>query len=248
VINSRRLACWLTCFAAFALTCPGQKIISEKISQTPLAIQLTQTDRPLIMIESEQVPGLQEAVERLQRPTCAVAVGGEHSAYAAGRMLTATYFRFMVVTISAQKKPNGSIEVVYALSYVEARRVLLFPAFLAPQDILTRLATGGAIHFDSIPDFERSHGLRPRSVTRTMLQALYLLHEHAHLNGAAIDDLVCPLLSMLNTRRIAEACYPEIVDVPPQRLAPSGDVGKLYSKVAGAGSKGCRLCHAQHES
>jgi hypothetical protein len=169
----------------------------------------------LAYVPAEHVVGIELAAARLDCLECAIAVAGKDAAFAKPRLLTAEYFRLPQFLITAEQKVNGSIEAIVALSYVTTRRILLFPSFFEPNRILTRLASGGAKRLNLIQIFEANLGFRPGTVTLEIFASLAVLHEHSHLNGTALPDLDCAFLSELNTRHIAEACFPEILVQAP---------------------------------
>jgi hypothetical protein len=160
-------------------------------------------------------------------------VGGKFQKYAQTRATTTDYY-LLASIITAEEGPCGNSQVVYALANVDYRRVLVFAAWLDPHRVLTKKRSGGAIRLDTIEAFERTHGFRAHTVTVEIMQALIALHEQAHLNGTAVEDLECGGASMLNTRLVAEACFPEIMNEPPTILV----VFKLHAP------RECPACHA----
>lgn len=166
---------------------------------------------PAVSIQSREVPGIDLATQRLAQRACSAAVGGRVWESTRSRLLTTKYFRLPPSVISTSERSNGDFQTLYALADVTTRRVMLFPAFLRPQQVLAHLAAED-LGADSISPFERAHGFREGSISPDILQALMLLHEQSHLNGTDVPDEMCVKLSMLNTRRIAESCFPEILD------------------------------------
>jgi hypothetical protein len=212
--------------------------------KAPLVNRMLCSNEKLIPVVAEQVRGMTEALKMLRRPGCATVVGGSKAAYVRVRLVTAEYYTFAAIKISAEEHLGGDIQTAFAVSYVEARRVLLFPAFQTPERVLMRQYAGGTLRIDAIPKFERSHGFKPGSMSPKMLQALVLLHEHMHLNGTAIDeDYRCVMLSMLNTRRVAEACAPDIIDTPPTRMASLGSSKRLFVTLSIGATRRCQMCH-----
>jgi len=195
--------------------------------------------QPVIMVDPEKVPGIRLATERLAEMACSAAIGGLQRQYVQGRLLTPAYDK-LLETVPSAEKFNGRVQVVYAVSNVSLRRVLLFPAFFFPKKVLMLVAPFSTRkeQMDSIQAFEKAHGFKVGSVTTEILQALILLHEHSHLNGAAVitDDRWC-VLSMVNTRWVAERCFPEIID---RSVAP---VPQAVTALAHRG-KSCNGCHS----
>jgi len=141
------------------------------------------------------------------------------------------------VTVGAREAVSGSIQTVYAYSYRGKRRVLLFPAYLRPKAVLTRRIAGGATPVDSLHNFAQAIGLNS-GITADELQAIILLHEESHLNIATFDDHECLVLSMLNSRRVAEACFPQLIE------ASSEGIGVLVAKFNPRTPASCGACHA----
>lgn len=209
-----------------------------------LVERLVRSTAALTPIDSEAVPGLEDARQRLTRFECAQTVGGQYSQFVQARLFTVQYFAYPSTVISAEQKPAGNKEVLYALSNMMARRVLLFPPFMKPESVLTRMTSGGAIRINMVSEFENTFGFKHGTMTAGLIQTLILLHEHAHQNGTALNDFPCIGLSVLNTRVVAEACMPEFIERPAAVLASLGPSRDLVRKIRGSAGQGfCRTCH-----
>src|SRR5689334_18222346 len=89
-----------------------------------LVERIVSTKQGLTPLRAEEVQAVRVAMKMLAQPTCAAAVGGRYRKIAQARLVTAQYFKFTRETISAEQEPGGKTEVIYALSSIEARRVL----------------------------------------------------------------------------------------------------------------------------
>jgi hypothetical protein len=219
-------------------TKPIPELNGDKI-QVPLAKRLMDpvAQKPFTPVESEQVQGLKLALQLLKSATCAAAVGGpDHQNFVQGRLLSTQHFALYPKMVSAEQVGN-SIQTIYAFANIAQRWVFLFPSFSSPQSVFTKLLAGGATRMDTLRSMEVAEGFRTGSLSIELLQALILLHEQEHLNDTAIDDSWCVSLSMLNTRRVAEKCAPEIIEpIPNPKLLVTSDHSRR--------PKNCLGCHA----
>ncbi len=193
--------------------------------------------KPFTPVDSQKVPGVELALKLLDSPACATAVGGpEHKDLVKARLVQTYYYFLWPSMISAEEVLNQRVQTIYAITKTEERWVFLLPSFTSPQSVLTKLLAGGASRMDTLRALEKVEGFQPGSVNAELCQALILLHEQAHLNGAAIDDIECLVLSMLNTRRVAEKCAPQILTSPPDPKA-------LVTSQPARAPKNCSGCH-----
>jgi hypothetical protein len=183
------------------------------------ALILGRADQRLTPIAAETMRGMRLALERLGRPRCARAVGGQYAPFAKTRAVTTEYFALPASMVSAHQEPAGNFQVLYAMAYKAFRRILIFPAFMAPSQVLTKMRSGEVTKIDSLSLFESSMGFKPGSITEEGLEALMIWHEQSHLNDTALEDTDCFGASMLNTLRVAEACSPEVIDHKPSEIA-----------------------------
>jgi hypothetical protein len=213
--------------------------------------KLLKSKAPLARLDSESLPGMKEARERLTRPVCAAAIGGRLAYVAETRMISVEYYRFAVAVISAETKANGEAEVVYAFSNVGNKRVLLFDAFWQPNAVLTKMASGGATEMNFMRDWEKMLGLKPGSLTTGKFQAITLLHENAHQNGTAVLDIQCLGLSVLNTQWVIDSCMPELINPDPSVVASFAKTRSQFRKVqllGGDVERACNNCHLKAPS
>jgi len=221
---------------------PGQSGLQS--TEVPVTELIMGQGKQVDSIAAEQIPGMGEADRRLSGIRCAeVVAGSDLKGYARARLYTVNYYRFRDrFLISAVQRAKGNIEVMYGLAYVEERRVLFFNAFFEPENILTWMNDGSAIRQNLLRQFEKNHGLRENSVTPEILAAMVILHEHTHFNGTAIHDADTMVHSMINTRRVAEACFPELIHAPAHNLLTSWMQNRLVSFLRIL-PKGCPTCH-----
>lgn len=187
----------------------------------------------------KKVPGMDLTMQRLANPRCAQAVGGEYAKYVRSRAEYTDYYRVRVM--AARETNKNGLEVIYAYSDPISRRIALLPPFYDPLNVQVE-TDGKPKSADTIKHFEEVHRFVRGSVTVEKLQSLILAHELSHGNQAQPEDYPCMAQSMCNTRTIAEACFPEIVDHNAQMLFQiENPIGCSTAMVEGKVQAVCQL-------
>ncbi len=140
---------------------------------------------------------------------CKALVGGKYVGFIFQRLRNTTYWEYWIV--AARKWPNGRVQVWFGTAVPEARVIALFQPYWQPTTAWLSGTEQPRRTENLLPDMEHALGFKEGSLTVTIVRVLTILHEQAHLNDAIPRDDLCLAQSMLNTRKIAEACYPEIV-------------------------------------
>lgn len=159
----------------------------------------------------KKVPGLALAKERTASSRgCAVVVGGPHAKYVTVRLDTPHYFSYNNV-VAAEESENGQrLQVIYAIANATSRNVALLSSFLWP-DRAPVQTSKGLQRQNTLQHFEVLHRLKRGILTVTILQAIVILHEAGHLNYALPNDTDMSV-SMENTQRVIQACFPELLE------------------------------------
>jgi hypothetical protein len=157
------------------------------------------------------LPDSLAVIKAVQRPACAVAVGGRFADFVVPRFENTKYWAYWIVT--ARRVSDDRLLVLIGWSNPDTRDVALAQSYWQPTSAFIEvIATGTIERIDLLPHMEKALGFKRGSLTKKIFRVLHLLHEHGHLNAAIPRDDASLRQSMLNTRRIAEACYPEIVE------------------------------------
>jgi hypothetical protein len=162
------------------------------------------------------LPDAAAAVEIVQRSrACALAVGGKYADYLVSRFENTRYWEYWIVT--TRQYPDGRIQALIGWSFPEANDVVVTQSYWQPTAAWVEVMPDGTVErINLLPHMETSLGFKHDSLTKRIFRVLHLLHEHGHMNFAIPRDDVSLRQSMLNTRKIAEACYPEIVEPFPK--------------------------------